>query len=120
MRSTDFFYSKLTDPNKSCFLALRSIILDLDEEIAETMKYGMPCYTFKKKPMCYLWSDKKTKEPYVLFVEGKRMSHPELKTGDRAKMKIFRINPAKDLPLETIQELLSMALDLYKNGIVRT
>jgi hypothetical protein len=33
-------------------------------------------------------------------------------------MKIFRINPHRDLPLDTIELLLNNALDLYRNGSI--
>lgn len=107
------FYLSQEEPNKACLFALRSIILDQDNEITETQKYGMPCFCYKKKMFCYLWTDKKTSQPYILFVEGKHLDHPELESGDRVRMKILRVDPNKDLPLRTIERILKMALDLY-------
>lgn len=120
IREVDSFYAKQEEPNKSCLLALRQIILEQDEHITETVKYGMPCFCYKKKMFCYLWTDKKTDEPYLLLVEGKLLNHPQLETGSRARMKIFRVNANEDLPLGTLQLLLSMALDLYKTGQIKT
>ncbi len=114
------FYLNKEEPNKSCLLALRSIILSQDNNITETQKYGMPCFCYKKKIFCYLWTDKKTTEPYILMVEGNHLDHPKLEKGDRSRMKIFRLNPNEDLPLETIETILQKALDLYKNGILKT
>lgn len=114
----DSFYLNKEEPNRSCLLALRSIVLEQDEHVSETRKWGMPCFCFKKKMFCYLWTDKKTDEPYILFVEGKHLEHEALEEGNRARMKILRINPAKDLPLETINLLLNTALDLYRNGTI--
>ncbi len=115
----DNFYSSQPEPNKSCLLALRGIILKQDDQITETVKYGMPCFCYKKKMFCYLWTDKKTNEPYILMVEGKHLDHPKLETGDRARMKIFRVGPQKDLPLKTIETIVKKALDLYKTGIIK-
>jgi hypothetical protein len=70
IRETDAFYLNQEEPNKSCLLALRTIILDQDKQITETRKYGMPCFCYKGKMFCYLWTDKKTDEPYILMVEG--------------------------------------------------
>lgn len=112
------FYLNKAEPNRGCLLALRSIILKQDPAVSETRKYGMPCFCFKKKMFCYLWMDKKTDEPYILFVEGKHLNHPKLEQGTRARMKVFNVNPAKDLPLETIEKLLQEALDLYRNGTI--
>ena len=120
IREVDSFYAKQEEPKKSCLLALRQIILEQDEHITETVKYGMPCFCYKKKMFCYLWTDKKTDEPYLLLVEGKLLNHPQLETGSRARMKIFRVNANEDLPLGTLQLLLSMALDLYKTGQIKT
>jgi hypothetical protein len=113
------YYLNHTEPNKSCLLALRSIILNQDENITETQKYGMPCFCYKKKMFCYLWTDKKTNEPYILMVEGKLLHHPELEEGKRSRMKIFRVNPDQDIPLKTIDSILQNALNLYRNGVIK-
>ncbi|WP_370444335.1 DUF1801 domain-containing protein [Aquimarina sp. AU58] len=118
MNTNDQFYLDKHEPNKSCLLTMRSIILNQDEDITETRKYGMPCFCYKGKMFCYLWVDKKTDEPYFLMVEGKYLDHPQLETGDRARMKIFRIDPNKDLPVTTIKLILNQALDVYKNGTI--
>ncbi|WP_196910421.1 MULTISPECIES: DUF1801 domain-containing protein [unclassified Aquimarina] len=118
MNTNDQFYFDKHEPNKSCLLTMRSIILNQDEDIIETRKYGMPCFCYKGKMFCYLWVDKKTDEPYFLMVEGKYLDHPQLETGDRARMKIFRIDPNKDLPVTTIKLILNQALDLYRNGTI--
>ena len=113
------YYLNKEEPNKSCLLALRSIILEQDTNITETQKWGMPCFCYKKKMFCYLWTDKKTDEPYILMVEGKYLDYPELEEGDRSRMKIFRVNPNQDLPINTIENILQKALDLYKNGTIK-
>lgn len=120
IRELDHFYLNKEEPNKSCLLALRNIILEQDQNITETQKYGMPCFCYKKKTFCYLWVDKKTDEPYILMAEGKHLDYPELEEGNRSRMKIFRINPKKDLALETILSILQKGLDLYRTGLIKT
>ncbi|MDR0659633.1 MAG: DUF1801 domain-containing protein [Prevotellaceae bacterium] len=51
------YYLEKEEPQKSCLLALRDIILTRDENISETQKWGMPCFCFKKRIFCYLWTD---------------------------------------------------------------
>lgn len=116
----DNFYLNKEEPNRSCLLAIRSILLKLNVNVSETKKYGMPCFCFKKKPFCYLWIDKKTTEPYVLFVNGSHLQHAQLETGNRSKMKIFRIDPNKDLPMETLRLLLSKTIELYTLGVIKS
>jgi len=120
MESTDNFYISRNEPNKSCFLALREIILAAHSEIHETVKYGMPCFCFKNKAMCYLWKNKKTNEPYVLFVEGKLLEHPKLEQGDRKRMKVFRVNPNADIDIESLSVCLELALNLFLAGTIQT
>jgi hypothetical protein len=109
------FYLDQPEPNRSCLLALRDIILAHNSHISETVKYGMPCFVYGKKALCYLWQDKKTKEPYVLFVDGNKMDHPELESGDRARMKIFRVDANADIPIKTLHELLELAIELQSS-----
>ncbi len=113
------YYLKKEEPTQSCLLALRSIILNQDENITETQKWGMPCFCYKEKMFCYLWTDKKMDEPYILMVEGRHLNIPELEAGSRSRMKIFKVNPNKDLPIKTIKNILRNALDLYRNGVIK-
>jgi hypothetical protein len=113
------YYLTEEEPNKSCLLALRSIILSQDTNVTETLKYGMPCFCYKKKMFCYLWTNKKTQEPYILMVEGKFLNHPALEIGGRSRMKIFKVDPNIDLPVESILSILNTALDLYRKGIIK-
>jgi len=113
------YYFNKEEPNKSCLLALKAIILEQDANIIETQKWGMPCFCYQKKMFCYLWTDKKTDKPYILMVEGKYLNFPELEKGDRSRMKIFRVNPNKDLPIKSIKNILQKALDLYREGIIK-
>ena len=112
MAELDSFYFEKREPQKSCLLALRDIVLDQSPRLKECLKYGMPCFCLNKKAVCYLWTDKKTKEPYLLFVAGNRMNHEALEAGNRARMKIFRVSAYHDIPMETIRVLMKEALAL--------
>ena len=114
----NYYLSKL-EPTKSCLIVLRSIILEQDTDVIETQKWGMPCFCYKKKMFCFLWTDAKTEEPYILMVEGKYLDHPKLEKGNRSRMKILRINPNKNLPIKTIENILQTALNLYKSGALK-
>lgn len=120
IQEVDSYYLNKQEPSKSCLLALRKTILDQHENMTETQKYGMPCFCFKNKAFCYLWTDKKTDEPYILMVEGNYLDHPELEAGKRSRMKIYRVDPNKDLPIITIHDILQKALDLYRSGVIKS
>ncbi|KYP14261.1 DUF1801 domain-containing protein [Flavihumibacter sp. CACIAM 22H1] len=108
------YYLTKAEPAKSCLYALRAIILNQDSNISETFKYGMPCFCYNRKIICYLWTDKKSDEPYILWADGKYLNNPELETGNRSRMKLLRVNPAKDLPLDSITTILCKALALHQ------
>lgn len=120
IRDVDNYYFNKEEPNQSCLLALREIILKQDENIKETRKWGMPCFCYKQKAFCYLWIDKELNEPYILMVEGEHLNHVNLEKGNRSRMKIYRVNPTIDIPITPIEALLKDALDLYRNGIIKT
>lgn len=112
------YYLNQEEPNKSCLLALRDIILNQDTNVTETQKWRMPCFCYKKKMFCYLWTDKKTHKPYILMVEGQYLDHPDLEQGDRTRMKILKVDPNTDLPVKKIDDILQKALNLYRHGVI--
>ena len=114
----DEYYLNLEEPFKSCFLALKEVILTQDENLEICWKYNMPFFCYKGKSFCYIWKDKKTKEPYIGIVEGKRIDNPFLETGDRKQIKVLPIDPNEDLEIHTIEMVLNQALDLYRNGTI--
>ena len=73
----------------------------------------MPFFCYKGKMLCYFWVDKKTKEPYIGVVKGKYIEHQLLESGNRSHIKIFRINPNKDIDIKNIKLILNKALSLY-------
>src|SRR5436190_19036186 len=118
MSAIDNYYLQHDEPVKSCLLALRSIILKQDKNIAVAWKYSMPFFCYKSKMFCYLWVHKKYKQPYIGFVEGNHLEHPNLIVEKRSRMKIMMFDANEDLPLETIETLLQQAIALYKTGVV--
>ncbi|RRB04009.1 DUF1801 domain-containing protein [Larkinella rosea] len=110
LRAAETYFLQKEEPVKSCLLALREIILGYDPTIVETWKYGMPVYCHRQKMLCYLWTHKKHRKPYLGIVDGYKVDHPDLLTGKRARMKIMLFDPEKDLPIETIKTLLGAVL----------
>jgi Domain of unknown function (DU1801) len=113
LKAADKYFFQQPEPARACLLAMRQLILSHNSEITEAWKYGMPFYCYQGKMCCYLWTQKKTGQPYIGFVEGKQLSHPLLIQEKRARMKIMLLNPAQDLPVKTIYSLLKKALALY-------
>lgn len=113
MKEFDNYFLKQTEPNRSCLLALRDIILSNDKSITPAWKYGIPMFCYRDKMFCYLWVHKKYKQPYIGVVEGKRIEHPSLLQEKRTRMKIMLIDPNKDIPIKTINSILNQAMKFY-------
>lgn len=105
MKALDEFYAKQDEPNKSCLLALRDIILGLNPEVTPEWKYKLPFFYYRKKMFCYFWFDKKTRQPYIGFMRGPQLNHPALFKGDKKMVKKLFIEPDKDLPIDIIGEI---------------
>lgn len=115
LRVIDTYFHEKEEPIKGSLLALRSLILNFDKDITESLKYGMPFYSYNGKMFCYLWVHKKYVQPYLGIVEGKKIKHPQLIQEKRARMKIMLFDPLQDIPLKTIRSILTEVLKLYKN-----
>lgn len=92
---------------------MRAYILTYDTNLTEAWKYKMPFYCYKGKMFCYLWTNKKTGQPYMGIVEGRNIEHPKLIQEKRSRMKILLLDPDKDLPLKTISTIFKMAMAVY-------
>jgi hypothetical protein len=112
----DNFYLQKPEPNKSCLLALRDIILNYDKNITAEWKYKLPFFYYKGKMFCYLWVHKKFNQPYIGFINGNKINHPKLIIENRKQIKIMLFNPNEDLLLKTIKTILKQGIDLYKTG----
>lgn len=114
LKPIDNYFIRQAEPVKATLLFLRAFILQQNKNITEAWKYGMPFYCYKGKMFCYLWTHKKYHQPYIGIVEGARIQHPALISEQRARMKILLINPAADIPVEEIKNILQSAIALYK------
>ena len=108
------YYLNKEEPIKSYLLAMRKYILDFDELMTETWTHRMPMFRYKGKLFCYLWTDKKSHEPYIGMYKGLELKHPKLDLGNRKKMKTMTLDPEADLPIEDLETIFKAAVRLYK------
>lgn len=109
----DEFYLRQEEPAKSVLLILRDIILDSSEFMTPEWKYGSPFFYYKKRMFAYVWVEKKTKHPYIGVARGGQIEHYLLEQGDRKRMKICRVDPNQDIPVEGIKEVLKLAMEMH-------
>ena len=112
MTQVDDFFLKQDEPVKACLLALKTVIKAIDPEIELSLRYGMPFFILNGKRFCYLWTHKKYGQPYIGFVDGNQLNHPELLQEDRTRMKILLIDPEKDIKVQLVELLVREAIKI--------
>ena len=104
------YYEQLDEPNRSCLLAIRQLILNLDKQISETLSWNMPFFKYRKKMLCYFWFDKKKQQYYLSFSEGKHINHPALTSGNRERFKVYYFDTSKDIDHKLIQDFIEQSM----------
>ncbi len=112
LNAIDEYFNQQEEPAKGVLLFLRNHILNFQLEITEVWRYKMPFYCYQGHRFCYLWVDKKTRQPYLGLVDGMRISNPLLVAGNRSRMKILMLDSNKNLPIKDINAILLDALKL--------
>jgi len=120
MREIDEYFLQNEEPIKSCLDSLRHLILHQNTNIVEVWRYRMPFYCHKSEDgsetrFCYLWVDKKRKQPYIGLVDGECFDSPDLISEKRSRMKIMLVDPKEDFPVEKINSILTQAIALCQN-----
>jgi hypothetical protein len=115
IRAIDQFYADKSEPLRTYLVTLRELILMQDSSITTAWKYGMPFFCYNGKMFAYIWVHKKTNQPYIGIVEGKKIEHPLLIQEKRARMKIMLFDVNEEVPYKTIEGLLKEVLKLYRS-----
>lgn len=110
MKELEEFYCLHPEPTKGCLLALRTIILGCHDLMRETWKYQTAFFTLDDEVCCYLLMDKKKKWPYVGIIRGNEIDHEQLIHAGRKKIKVFMVDPEKDIPIDSLNSLLNSVL----------
>ena len=116
LNDLDKFYLNSEEPIRGCMYALRDIILKMDPKIQPAWKFGGPFFCYENKILCYLWVDKKRKQPYLAMYKGHQIEHPLLGAEGRVMIRVMRFHANEDLPIEQIQEVLNLGLNIYKKN----
>lgn len=111
--STDLenYYMKHPEPVQGCLLALKHIILSIDNQITHERKYQIPFFCYKGKRLGFLWVHRK--KPMVGFVTDCRIypATPGIKRKDSIETLIF--DPNADIPAEIIREKIIKLMEIY-------
>ena len=109
----DNYFFSLPEPQRSCLLFLREVVLSYSDKITESRKFNTPFYYYDKKWLGFISYDPKTKIIYIAFAKGYLMKHPKLVSEGRKKQKIFYVDPAKDIDIKSLKAILKEVCQLY-------
>ena len=114
LTALEHYYEKQNELTRECLLALKAIILSVDENIVHTRKYQIPFFCYKDFNLGFLWVHRK--KILVGFIEDKK-TLPEQK---KDIVFTIEINPLEDISVDVIQsnfkKLISKYIKLYTSA----
>ena len=114
--SLDQYYLKQIEPIQGCLLYIRQFILTFHPGFQEQLKYGVPFFIFQNKNCCYL-SVNKMNQVYLGFIKGKELKHAKLKSEGRKLIKVFYLDPTKDIDLKSLNELFELNVKVIQKSL---
>ena len=107
----EHYYLKQPEPLQGCLLALKDIILRLDEKITHQRKFQIPFFYYKDKKLSYLWVTKKKVQ--IGFIVDKNI-YPKKEGVIKDKTVSMLLDPHSDIPIEHILKELNTRIALYR------
>lgn len=107
----DYYYEKQNETIKACLLALKAIILSVDENIVHTRKYQIPFFKYKDFNLGFLWVHRK--KIIVGFVEDKKTFADAFSKQKKDYVLTLELNPMEDISIDIIQGKIKMLIDKY-------
>ncbi len=113
MSPLDAFFDEKPEPLKGCMLALKDIILAMDDRVVIGWKYNTGFFSFMDRMMCYFGHHAVTGQLYIGFTEGHKMHHTALMSEGRKRVKVYYINPEEDIRKIELEEIVKEAISMY-------
>lgn len=112
-QSLDSFFLKIPEPQQSTLLFLRRFFM-VEMMLEESWKFNTPFYYFNGKWFCYLsYSSKRKHEIYIGFVRGHLVEYPNLESEGRKQIKVYRVNPKKDIDIKALKKITGLLKKCY-------
>lgn len=112
-QSLDNFFLKIPEPQQSTLLFLRQFFMN-EIGLQETWKFNTPFYYYNGKWFCYLsYSAKRKHEIYIGFVRGYQVEYRNLVSEGRKQIKVYRINPEKDIDIKALKKISALLKKCY-------
>lgn len=106
------YFLTLPEPTQSALLCIRNFLTQ-EMALQEHWKYNTPFYYFNGKWFCYMSYHQKRDQCYLGFVKGYKIQHPQLISGGRKQIKIYPINPKRDINIQELKEIVTLQQSVY-------
>jgi hypothetical protein len=108
------YYLKHPEPFQGCLLALKQMIMNVDDLITHERKYQIPFFCYKGLKLAFLWMNRK--KLILGFVTDKKIlpSATGVKLKDWHEM--IQIDPNADLPKEMIAAKIQEQISRYETA----
>lgn len=109
----DDFFLTIPEPQQSTLLFLRQFFT-AELNLQEHIKFNTPFYNYNGKWFCYLsYSSKRKHEIYIGFIKGYQIEFPNLVSEGRKQVKLYRINPEKNIDVKALKKITTLLKKLY-------
>ncbi len=108
----DDYYLRHPEPFQGCLLAMKHLILNLDNRITHERKYQIPFFCFEGKKLAFLWVNRK--KLMLGFVTDKSMIPRCVGIKHKDRFETIQLDPNADLPVEMITEKLREQIRIYE------
>lgn len=106
------YYLRHPEPFQGCLLAMKHIILNLDNRITHERKYQIPFFCFEGKKLAFLWVNRG--KLLLGFVTDKSIIPRSAGIKHKDRIEMIRLDPNADLPVEMISEKLMEQIRTYE------
>ncbi len=115
--ATELYANLIEEKSRELLYQLRSIILQVSNELQEVTKYGIPFFTVKDKWVVYITFSKKYKVVEIGFPMAHKLPHYEhqLIVDNRKLIRSLRMNTMEEINEELIKNVILETILLIKN-----
>ncbi len=106
---------KFPEPKRDNVKLLREIILSVNKEIGEAIKWNQLTFTYGKNNLCFIYSYKQADYINLGFMQAVHLSDPKkLFEGTGKGMRHIKISTEKDIPVTQVKKWIKESIAYYK------
>ncbi|WP_296151463.1 DUF1801 domain-containing protein [uncultured Flavobacterium sp.] len=114
VNALEHYYDKQETATRECLIALKSIVLSVDENIIHKRKYQIPFFSYYEYNLGFLWVHKK--KILLGFIQDKK-SFPTTEQRIKDNVTTLQINPLDEIPIDDIKETFRQLVEKYNKNL---